>query len=85
MALRSLYDPGDGPPPLPAAVAAEADLRELLVAIYQSDIELVHYIDRRKKSMPADLAAFATVLRDARLHLAREIERRFGLAPYERR
>lgn len=80
MALRQLT-----PPSLALAGEPVPDLAELLEACYHADLQLVRYIDRRKVSMPPDLAAFATVLRDARLQAMRHIERQIGIAPYERK
>lgn len=60
------------------------DMRDLLLAVHAADMQLVRYIDRRRRLMPADLAAFATVLRDSRIQTMREIERRYRLQPYER-
>lgn len=77
MALRAM----DPPTRLPAG---EPTLREVAVAIYDADLMLVRYIDRRKPAMPADLAAYCTALRDSRLQAMRETERRFHLPPYER-
>jgi hypothetical protein len=59
-------------------------LRDLALAQYEADLQVVRYIDRRKRGMPADLAAYATAVRDARLMAMRQIERTYHLVPYER-